>query len=263
MKNQPIRDEFLEKRKARQRKARKKRLITGLIASIIALVITAVILCLTVLFPITKISASGSRIYTSEEIVANSGIKIGDNIFTFGQKNAADLLKAKLPFIEKVEFNRNLPDTLNIKVTDAKAHYCVMQNGAYYNVSKAGWVLEKVTDKTDGVFEIKASKIKCTVGSEIVFEDEKSYKMLQNTIKLLEDNNIKIDYVDVTSKITIKAGVEGRFNVNFGTENYLENKVKHLKVSIENLAENKRGDINLSMWNDQNKQGTFVENNTK
>lgn len=263
MKNEPIRDEFLEKRKARQRKARKKRMVTSLIALIIALAITVVILCLTVFFTITKINVSGSNIYTSEEVIANSGIKIGDNIFTFGEKQASNLLKAKLPFIEKLEFKRILPDTLNIKIYDAKPYYCVMQNGAYYNVSKAGWVLEKTTEKTDGIFEIKASKIKCTVGSEIVFEDEKSFKMLQNTIKLLEENDIRIDYLDVTSKITIKAGVEGRFDVNFGTENSLENKILHLKTTIENIAVNESGSINLSMWNDQNPEGTFVKNNSK
>ncbi len=263
MKSEPIRDEFLEKRKARQRKARRKHLITGFIALIVALVITAVALCLTVFFPITKINVSGSKIYTSDEIILNSDIKIGDNIFTFGEKNATKSLKSKLPFIEKIEFKRELPGTLTIKVSDATAYYCVLQNGAYYNVSKAGWVLEKTDEKNDGVFEIKTSKIKCAVGSEIVFEDEQSYQMLINTIKLLEKNKIKIDYVDVTNSITIKAGVEGRFDVNFGTENYLENKIKHLKVSIENIGENKKGEINLSMWNDQNKQGTFVENYTK
>ena len=263
MKNEPIRDEFLEKRKARQKKARKKRLIKGLIALIIALFITIVILCLTVFFPITSITATGSKIYTSEEIVAISGIKIGDNIFTFNQKRATDLIKSKLPFIEKVEYKRSLPDTLKIKVYDAKPYYCVSQNGAYYNVSKAGWVLEKLDEKTAGVFEIKISDVKCNVGTQIKFNDKKSYNMLQNVIKLLEDNDLKIDYVDVTNSVTIKAGVEGRFDVNFGTENSLENKVKHLKTTIENIAENKSGSFNLSMWNDQKPEGTFVKNNTK
>ena len=87
--------------------------------------------------------------------------------------------------------------------------------------------------------------------------------MLQNTIKLLEENDIRIDYLDVTSKITIKAGVEGRFDVNFGTENSLENKILHLKTTIENIAVNESGSINLSMWNDQNPEGTFVKNNSK
>ncbi len=263
MKNEPIRDEFLEKRKARQRKARKKRLITSLILLIVSLVATAVTLCLTVFFPITKITASGSNIYTSEEIIANCGIKTGDNIFVFNKKSATDLIKAKLPFVEKVEFVRDFPDTLKIKVYDAKAYYCVSQNGAYFSVSKAGWVLEKVTEKPDDAFEIKISDVKCNVGTAIVFNDEKSYNMLQNVIKLLEDNDLKIDYVDVTNAITIKAGVEGRFDVNFGTENSLENKVKHLKATIESLAENVSGSFNLSMWNDQIPQGTFVKNNTK
>lgn len=263
MKNQPIRDEFLEKRKARQKKAKKRRLIISFILLIIALFITAIILCLTVFFSITRITATGSNIYTSEEIIANSGIKTGDNIFTFGQGRATNLLKTKLPFIEKVEFRRDLPDTLNIKVYDAKAYYCVLQNEAYYNVSKSGWVLEKVNEKPEKVFEIKLPDVKCTVGSMIVFENEKSKEMLDDIIKLLEDNELSIDYVDVRNTITVKVGVEGRFNVNFGTENSLENKVKQLKVMIDNIDENKSGDINLSMWNHQKPQGTFVENNTK
>ncbi len=263
MKNEPIRDEFLEKRKARQRKARKKRFITGLITLSIVLVITAVILCLTVFFPISKITATGSKIYTSEQIVENCGVKIGDNIFAFSRKKASNTLKTNLPFIEKVEFSLKLPDMLKIKVSDAKPYYCVAYNGAYYNVSKAGWVLEKTSEKTDGVFEIKISDVKCKVGSEIVFNDKKSYEKLQNIIALLENNDFKIDYVDVTNLVTIKAGVEGRFDVNFGTENSLENKVLHLKTTIESIPENKSGSINLSMWNAQNLQGTFVENNTK
>lgn len=263
MKKEPIRDEFLEKRKARQKKARRKRLITSFIVLILALVLIAITLCLTVFFPINKIKVTGSKIYTSDEIIANSGIKLGDNIFTFSEKKATKLLKSKLPFIEKVEFERNLPDVLTINLTDAKAYYCVLQNGAYYNVSKAGWVLEKVNEKNEGIFEIKASKMKCSVGNEIIFGDEKSYEMIKNTINLLEENNLKIDYIDVTNTITIKVGVEGRFDVNFGTENSLQNKVLHLKTTIESIAENKSGSINLSMWNDQKPQGTFVENNTK
>ena len=46
----------------------------------------------------------------------------------------------------------------------------------------------KTTEKTDGVFEIKISDVKCTVGTQIKFNDEKSYKMLQNVIKLLDSS---------------------------------------------------------------------------
>ena len=228
MKSEPIRDEFLEKRKARQRKARKKRMIISIITASIMAVILLVILCLTVFFPIEKIIVSGSKIYSNDQIIEASGIKKGDNIFTFGEEDAINSLKANLPFIEKVEFDRDFPNALNIKVFDAKPYLCVAINGEYYNVSKEGWVLEKVNNKVNNTFEIKLPKVKCEVGTQIAYEDQKSKKLLDKVIKLLEDNSIKIDYIDVTNPIIIKAGVEGRFEVNFGTENLLENKVKHL-----------------------------------
>lgn len=263
MKNEPIRDEFLEKRKARQRKAQRKRRIICLVAVIIVAVITLVILCLTVFFPIEKITTSGSKIYTNEEIVKASGINKGDNIFTFGADDAINSLKAKLPFIERVEFDRKFPDKLHIKVYDAKPYLCISLNGEYYNVSKEGWVLEKVENKVNNAFEIRLPGVKCEVGSQIIYTDEKSKKMLYKVIKLLEANSIKIDYIDVTNPVIIKAGVDGRFDVNFGTENLLENKVKHLKKTMETIAQNKSGSINLSMWNDQKPQSTFVEYHTK
>lgn len=263
MKNEPIRDEFLEKRKARQRRARKKRMITGFIVFVIIALITLVILSLTVFFPIERITASGSKIYTSEEIIATSGIKKGDNIFTFDKKTAESLLKAKLPYIENVEFIRDFPSGLSIKVNDAKPYYCILVNGEYYSISKAEWVLEKSIEKPENIFEMKIKDVKSTVGSKLVFNNEKTKNIFEKTLKLLEDNEIKIDYIDVTNPIIIKAGVEGRFDVNFGTENSLESKIKHLRKTMDAIPKNESGSINLSMWNDQKPEGTFVKNNTK
>ena len=189
LKNEPIRDEFLEKRKARQRKARKKRMIIGIVAASIALVITLVILCFTVFFPIRNITASGSKFYSAEEIIKASGIKIGENIITFGESDAVEALKAKLPFIERVEFDRVFPDGLRIKVYDAKPYLCVSIGGKYYNVSKAGWVLEKLDKKPNNAFEIKIPKVECSVGSEIVYKDKKSKNLLDKIVKLLENNS--------------------------------------------------------------------------
>lgn len=262
MKQEPIYDEFLEKRKARQRKAKKKRAIISFIFLSLVLVITAVILCLTVFFPINSISASGSNIYTADEIIAQSGIKAGDNIFTFGEKQATANLKKNLPFIEKVDFVRNLPDGLLIKVSDAKAYFCYKQGESYYNVSKSGWVLERVSEKSEDVFEVKLSGAECKVGEMIALKDENSREILENLITLLEENSFKVDSVDVTNVISLKAEIEGRFTVNFGTENDLESKVRHLKKTCDTLGNDVSGSINLSVWNDQKPEAYFVKNNT-
>ncbi len=263
MKKEPIRDEFLEKRKMRQRKARKRRLIIGFVFFLTALVVTSAILCVTVFFPIKSITAVGSKIYSSSEIINQSGINKGDNIFTFGEKSAVSHLKEKLPFIEKVEFKRILPDKLEIKVSDARAYYCYKQGNAYFNISKKGWVLEETAEKTDGVFEVLINKADCKIGQTVSFSDQTQYEILNNLIEILEDNELKIDYVDVTDTVSLKVGVEGRFDVELGTENDIENKVLQLKKMTETLPKNKKGLIRLYMWTSQKPDGTFVENNTK
>ncbi len=263
MKNEPIRDEFLEKRKARQKKARKRKAIISLIFTIFTLAVITVILCLTVFFSIETVSVSGSKIYTDEEIIKQSGIRVGDNIFTFGEKNSVEQLKNKLPFIETVEFERELPNKLYIKVSDAKAYYCLKKDNSYYSVSEAGWVLEKTTEKPEGVFEVLINDIECNVGNQIIFKNEKADRILNDLTLLLVENAFSIDYIDVTNTTTLKVGIDNRFDVELGTENDLESKIKELKTMKETISKDKKGLIRLYMWNQQKPYGTFVENSTK
>ncbi len=113
-------DEFLRKRKERQKRARKRRLIAWFIFFVIMLLTVGVILSLTVLFPIKSLSFKGSEIYTAEQLEAVSGIDIGDNIFNISQKSTLNKLKAELPFVENIKIERILPDTLKVTVSDAE-----------------------------------------------------------------------------------------------------------------------------------------------
>ena len=77
MKRTAENDEFLKKRKARQRRIRRRRMLIGFMLFIVLLILVGVILSLTVLFPINNITAKGSSKYTAEQIISSSGIKTG------------------------------------------------------------------------------------------------------------------------------------------------------------------------------------------
>ena len=72
-------------------------MIIGLSLFIVLLVAVGAVLSLTVLFPIKQITAKGSEKYTSEQIVALSGINIGDNLFM--SKVKTETIREKLPYI--------------------------------------------------------------------------------------------------------------------------------------------------------------------
>ena len=262
LKNIDYTDEFLRKRKERQRRIRKRRLIAWFIFFIIVSLTVGVILSLTVLFPIKKLQVSGSKIYSPEQITDVSGIDLGDNLFTVSSKDTLNNLRAKLPFIETVKFKRILPDTLKVSVSDAEKYACYKSGDKYYTVSAEGWVLEETSEPSENVFLIISKAAELTVGKAVRYKNENEKQKTEQIIEYLNAQKISIDYIDVSDDINLKAGVEGRFIAEFGTDSYLEAKIKHLKSMIETIEEGKSGRIVLSMWNPQNRQCTFVQNNT-
>ncbi len=256
-------DEFLAKRKERQKKIRKRRLKVFFAFFIIIALITAVVLCLTVLFPISNITAKGSKVYSGAEIVASCGIEKGDNLFRVSKKDTLDILKKNLPYIESIEIDRSLPDTINLMVTDAKEYACYMIGGKYYTVSKSGWTLNSYAEKPENVILIISDKVKCKVGTAVEFGSDSSHQEVQNIIDGLGKYKISVNDIDITDTVSLKATVEGRFIVNLGTTADLEYKIRHLNSMIKEIDKNDTGKIDLSMWNSQNTQGTFVQTDIK
>ncbi len=262
LKNIDYTDEFLQRRKERQKRARKRRLIAWFIFLIILLLIVGAVLSLTVFFPIKKLTFTGSKIYTPQQIKVASDIDLGDNLFYISKNDILNKLKKKLPFIEDIKIERILPDTLKVSVTDAKRHTCYQVKENFYTVSKDGWVLEKTLEKSEDLILVIADNIVCKVGNAVEFKEEKSKQQIDNLIELLNTYNLSIDYINATEYINLTAGVEGRFEVIFGSDAALEYKVKYLNTAIAELENSIKGTFDLSMLNEQKQQGIFRQNNT-
>lgn len=256
-------DEFLRKRYERQRKIRKRRAKIFLIFFLILLLAVGAVLSVTVLFPIKNITSKGSKFYTETQIIENCGINLGDNLIAVSQSKSLKSLKSKLPFVENVEIDRSFPDTLTLKITDAKEYTCYQVGKKYYSVSKSGWVLKDYTKKPKGILLVISDKVGCKVGSAIEFFDDSVKDTCFTFIDTLNIYKLSVDYVDVTQKNAIKAKIDGRFIVNFGSSKDIEPKIKHLKAMIKEIGETASGKIDLSMWSRQNTQGAFTETKIK
>ncbi len=262
MKREVARDDFQRKRMERQRKIRKRRLTAFFIIFIFMLVCVGAVLCLTVFFPIENLSASGSKIYSAEQILKETDIKTGDNLFTASEKATEKALKARLPYVDSVTFERKLPDTLVIKVKDATEFASYKVGERYYTISSQGWVLEQTPEPKKNLFTVKAKDIKCKIGTEAVFADKAQKQLIENITSALNSKKIDINLIDVTDTVSIKLRVENqRFEVDLGTSNNIAEKIYHLAGMIEEIPLDKSGKINLTMWTSDNTKGTFVAKN--
>ena len=152
MKKTQVNDEFIRKRMERQKRIRKRRLIISFYILIFVLLCVGAVLSLTVFFPIEKLKVEGSAIYTQQEILSVADINTGDNLFAISKKTVLSRLKAKLPYVEKIEFERKLPGEFKIKVTDAEEFAVYKIKEEYYTVSEQGWVLKKSSQPSNKIF---------------------------------------------------------------------------------------------------------------
>ncbi len=247
-----------KRRKARQRKARRRRLKMCFVLFIIAALITLVIMCFTVFFPIKRISVSGSKIYSKAEIIKASGLTTKDNLFVVSEEKIEENIRKKLPYVDSIELKRNIPDAVVLTITEAKEQCCFCVDDKYFVVSESGYVLKSQAERPENAFEIVTSGVSCKVGERVKYKNSKEEQLVSTITNLFIVNKINVDEIDVTSLLSLSANVENRFYVNFGSDEYLEEKIAHLQGMIESIGD-RSGDINLSMWTPDNSQGSFVE----
>ena len=72
----------------------------------------------TVFFQVETIAVVGSSRYTSEEVIAASGVAVGDNLFRMSKTQVSQRIRQQLPYIGDVSVQRGLPSTLTFTVKE-------------------------------------------------------------------------------------------------------------------------------------------------
>lgn len=126
----------------RQQKIRRKIFYAVMIFVVI---IIGVVLSLTVFFNIATIEVKGESIYSTEEIISASGIKVGDNLFLLKKSDVQTNVCEKLPFIGSVTVKNSLPSKVVLTVKQTSIKCAVESDGGYIMLDETGKVLCKVT----------------------------------------------------------------------------------------------------------------------
>lgn len=84
-------------------------------------VVVALTVGATVFFRVERVTVTGNRRYTQEEIIAASGIQLGDNLYSLNKVRIDQNIRKSLPYIGDLTINRSLPSTIRITVTEWEA----------------------------------------------------------------------------------------------------------------------------------------------
>ena len=136
-----------EKKQFVSKKRIKKRNRFLAIASIVVVLVAAfTTLSLTVFFPIKTISVENNKKYSAGEIESAIGIVKGDNLLLASESRANSSIKQNYPYVKSVKFNKKLPFTLKVDVTEYSVFSQVKFGGGYLRIADDGKILELSND---------------------------------------------------------------------------------------------------------------------
>lgn len=196
------------------------------------------------LWSISSIEVSGASVYSKEEIIEASQIKVKRHILTVRTKKGIESLK-QLPFIDDAEITYQFPNHIEIKVMENKPIGYVKFLGSYLCIGEKGQVLEQVTQpslKLPTIEGIKFDKFK--VGEKLPLEDEDHLLTVVEMISILTkyEYDGKIDNIDVSNLEQIHLYVD-KLDVIIGNIRDFDKKVRWL---VEIHQEYPMGILDLS-----------------
>ncbi len=115
----------------RNRRRRRNRGRFGALYKLLStlLIFAAVLIGCVVFFRVDSILVTGQSQYTEEEIIQATGVKQGDNLFRINKSYIAEQVITSLPYVDKLNISRKLPDTLVLSVTECIPAVTVQAEG--------------------------------------------------------------------------------------------------------------------------------------
>ena len=189
-----------------QEKRRKKKIKNTVLILIILLCLTVLFAFKSEFFSIKEIDLKGNFITNKEVLLEELENLKGTNIITLNIEEISNILK-KNPYIESVKVEKELPNKININISERKAGFYFKENDKIYVINNEFIVLEE-KDSLDNLNLIEIKNISgnnIEVGKKII-DDERKSKILKNINDILAKNKseINFDSLDLTDLLDIK-----------------------------------------------------------
>ena len=140
-KNKPKKTTNRSKKKQSKKKNIKLRRIVAVIISVILLAGIVVLILMSGLFSIKKITVINNLHISKERIMADSNIKTGDNLFRTLKSSIKSGVKSN-PYIEDVKIKKKLNGEIILDVQERTPTFMLQGENSYWYINNQGYILE-------------------------------------------------------------------------------------------------------------------------
>ena len=236
----------------------------GFLAKLLTLVaiVAAAVFGVTVFFQVNTFEIHGVENYSEDAVIIASGIELGQSILLVDKSKVASRINTRLPYVQSVQIERRLPGTVVITVTEGKAAASVRSDyDEYWLIDDKGKLMEQVNeDRAASVTQISGVSALLPVAGDQIRLSQEDQQRLDVALELLQqleryDLAGRIVSIDVTQLYNIVMYYTDQFEIQLGSTEELDYKIKYLAYALESL-DGKSGLIDLTF--DQDRIARFL-----
>ncbi len=252
----------------RARRARRFRKMRDAFVSFVLILAVFAAMCFAVyrlLFVISDISGDGSNSYSSDEIVAASGIMEGDHLYSFRSSVVTSLISHRLPQITDVDVQRTVPSTIVFNVTEEPCCYYADFYGEYRGISKSMRVLFSMSAEEAekrGLVLLKLPAVQNAVaGDRAVFAILKNDSYIYDTVSAVAESELgeRISVIDLRSKYDVQLVCDNKYLMILGEAENIETKLRIAKSVLKDDMFNSDDKARIDL-SDLSKTSVVVDN---
>lgn len=247
-----------------KRKRVKRRMRPGCLVSLVSFVLVVlggVILFMTPLFNVDKITVKGNDTIAKSVILRLSGLETGENIFAMSTRRAEKKISG-LQYVENVRVKRKLPDKIEIEITEGEADFYIKDGEKLVGINKDCRVLccidlsaAKAGTPVVNGFTVE----KRTMGETLLVEEKDRFDLFLRFVKMMEKTNLSegLSQFDLSDEDDISFMYMDKLLVEFGDVSHYENKFNNLVSIIATLTESSGGEVPTGIVNMTSDNYTF------
>lgn len=222
-----------KKKIRRKRKAKRLAMLAGL-ALIVAC--AGVALVLAVFFKVGTVQVKGDKVYSEKDVIAKSGIEVGDNLFLVDEEKVNESLTATLPYINKVTVELDLPDKVVLNVSATREVAALPYGAGFILVDENGKVLDRDSSMIrDGVAIVDGVQLKgAPEGGTIKLNNDDTTNRFIELLRAIKKSGFKqLTGITLTKKGDFELKYDERITVKIGSFTNLEQKIRRAEAAIE------------------------------
>jgi len=210
-----------ENKKQQKKRRKKKKKVNKLFVSAAAFFTAAaiVVFCIyyvyfnTPYFNLIAINTSGNNVYEDNYIIEKSGINLGQKLFSINRAAVKGNLQKEV-YIKSARVIYDLPDTVNIEITEREEKYQIAYNNEYIITDIDGVVLNTYTEKNELLTIESLADVIYNKGVKIQFSGIDNINAIFDTLEYCNSEYGS----DTITKLTVDRDNSIVLDTNYGTK---------------------------------------------